>query len=93
MTSVWVAYCLSNRTTYLIQNQKYEAGLVAAFEHMRSQGRPCNVLDIGTGTGLLSMMSVRNGADSVTACDVSQLHDLTPFTQYTDSSRQVVTLL
>ncbi|XP_067929621.1 protein arginine N-methyltransferase 7-like isoform X2 [Watersipora subatra] len=51
------------------RNKKYEAGLQAAIKSMRAQGRPCNVLDIGTGTGLLSMMAVRNGADSVHACE------------------------
>ncbi len=42
-----------------------------AISKMHDQGRPANVLDIGTGTGLLSMMAVSCGADSVTACEVS----------------------
>lgn len=29
-----------------------------------------NVLDIGTGTGLLSMMAARHGADFIVACEV-----------------------
>lgn len=29
------------------------------------------MLDIGTGTGLLSMMAATAGADTVTACEVS----------------------
>lgn len=45
--------------------------MAAAIKSMREQSRPCNVLDIGTGTGLLSMMAVRNGADRIHACDVS----------------------
>ena len=47
--------------------------MIAAIKSMREKGRPCNVLDIGTGTGLLSMMAVRNGADTVHACDVCKL--------------------
>ena len=31
------------------------------------------MLDIGTGTGLLSMMAAHCGADSVVACEVSKL--------------------
>ncbi|GLV34020.1 Arginine methyltransferase 7 [Carabus blaptoides fortunei] len=36
---------------------------------MHSENKKANVLDIGTGTGLLSMMAVKCGADSVTACE------------------------
>ena len=53
------------------QNQKYHEALKMAIDKMHGQGRPANVLDIGTGTGLLSMMAVSCGADSVTACEVS----------------------
>lgn len=36
---------------------------------MHQNGRKANVLDIGTGTGLLSMLAVKYGADSVVACE------------------------
>ena len=47
----------------------YYEGLKAAIALKRSQGQPVHVLDIGTGTGLLSMMAAKIGADSITAIE------------------------
>lgn len=52
------------------QNDKYYEGLRRSVADLRRRGQEVNVLDIGTGTGLLSMMAVACGADSVTACEV-----------------------
>lgn len=41
-----------------------------AIEKKHQAGEDANVLDIGTGTGLLAMMAVKCGADTVTACEV-----------------------
>ena len=51
------------------RNKMYEEALRVAINKMHSSGRKANVLDIGTGTGLLSMMAARNGADSIIACE------------------------
>lgn len=52
------------------QNIKYYLGLKAAIEKKHKAGEEANVLDIGTGTGLLSMMAAELGADSIVACEV-----------------------
>ncbi|XP_064640600.1 protein arginine N-methyltransferase 7-like [Lineus longissimus] len=51
------------------RNKKYDLALQKAIQTMHQQGKKANVLDIGTGTALLSMMAVRAKADSVTACE------------------------
>ncbi|KAK3862916.1 hypothetical protein Pcinc_031254 [Petrolisthes cinctipes] len=51
------------------RNDKYYEGLRRAVAQLKAGGQEVRVLDIGTGTGLLSMMAVSCGADVVTACE------------------------
>ncbi|XP_058792980.1 protein arginine N-methyltransferase 7 [Phymastichus coffea] len=51
------------------RNRKYYLGLKAAINKKHKAGEEANVLDIGTGTGLLSMMAAQLGADSIAACE------------------------
>jgi len=51
------------------RNRLYYEGLEAAIKLKREAGEQVHVLDIGTGTGLLSMMAAKLGADSITACE------------------------
>ncbi|GAA0639806.1 protein arginine N-methyltransferase [Sphingomonas ursincola] len=49
------------------RNDAFEAAIIAA---LAETGPDARLLDIGTGSGLLSMMAARAGAQSVTACEM-----------------------
>ena len=50
---------------------KYYQGIRAAVSRVKDRGQKALVLDIGTGTGLLSMMAVTAGDDFCYAIEVS----------------------
>ncbi|CAN0132511.1 unnamed protein product [Scytosiphon promiscuus] len=64
---------MSSMLNDVSRNKKYEKAITSAVqEFTRENGRPPVVLDIGTGTGLLSMLSVRAGATEVYGCELYQ---------------------
>ncbi|KAG1701356.1 Protein arginine N-methyltransferase 7 [Nymphon striatum] len=51
------------------RNQMYYSAIKKAVDTIHKRGEMARVLDIGTGTGLLSMMAASCGAELVTACE------------------------
>jgi hypothetical protein len=57
------------------RNEKYRQAIVKA---VQSKGEPQLVIDIGTGTGLLSVMAGQAGAKKVYGCDSSEVRFHSP---------------
>lgn len=66
-----ILYSQNSQILYLPQNEKYYQGIRSAVKRVKERGEKVIVLDIGTGTGLLSMMAVTAGADYCYAIEVS----------------------
>ncbi|XP_073415983.1 protein arginine N-methyltransferase 7-like isoform X3 [Dendrobates tinctorius] len=64
------------------RNEKYYQGIRAAVKRVKERGEEAIVLDIGTGTGLLSMMALTAGADYCFAIEV--------FKPMADAAAQIV---
>lgn len=68
--------CTSQMTSMLRdrdRNNLYEQAIQKSIEHFTvKHGRPPVVLDIGAGTGLLSLFSARHGASAVVGCEMFQ---------------------
>uniref|UniRef100_A0A8C1T834 Protein arginine N-methyltransferase n=1 Tax=Cyprinus carpio TaxID=7962 RepID=A0A8C1T834_CYPCA len=65
-----IARCLLVFLLCVLKNEKYYEGIRAAVSRVKARGERVVVLDIGTGTGLLSMMAVTAGADYCYAIEV-----------------------
>ena len=63
--------CTQPECCVLLQNEKFYSGVRYAVQKAREMGVEPHVLDIGTGTGLLSLMAAKCGVKNITACEVS----------------------
>ncbi|XP_054160278.1 protein arginine N-methyltransferase 7-like [Oppia nitens] len=54
------------------RNQLYYKAIQKTVNQLKSCNKEILGLDIGTGTGLLSMMAIKSGAHRVVACDISE---------------------
>lgn len=52
------------------RNERYKQALITVIQEKHAKGEQANVVDIGTGSGLLSLLAAQAGADSVTAVEV-----------------------
>lgn len=69
---VYQPRCDEYKCSFCLQNEKYYHGIRAAVARVKARGEKVIVLDIGTGTGLLSMMAVTSGADFCYAVEVEK---------------------
>lgn len=64
------------------RNHKYSMAIEEAITTMKIRGKKANVLDIGTGTGLLAMLAAHHGADSVVTVEA--------FSPVADIARKII---
>jgi len=52
--------------------QAYQAAIARVIKKKKVSAGDAHVVDLGTGSGLLAMMAVTAGADTVVACDLHE---------------------
>uniref|UniRef100_A0A915E3G7 Protein arginine N-methyltransferase n=1 Tax=Ditylenchus dipsaci TaxID=166011 RepID=A0A915E3G7_9BILA len=52
------------------RNLRYKQALISVIRQQHAISQPANVVDIGTGSGLLSLLAAQAGADTITAVEM-----------------------